>query len=148
MRSFIGIAALAAALAAGCGSSAKNTSSTGIPASVANRLAAQSESIAAAWDAGDQCGAAQQADDLRHAADQAIADGSVPAAYQDDLDAAVTNLQNSANCPPPSDEDPGNDEKGKDKGKAKGHDKHDPLPTLTTTTTTTTTTATTTGEGD
>ena len=147
MRLFIGLAALAVMLgAASCGSGSGNSASA-IPSSVANRLAAQSESIAAALDAGDKCGAAQQADNLRHAADEAIARGSVPAAYQSDLEAAVTNLQNIVNCPPPTNEDGHGDEQGKDKGK--GHHKHDSL-TLGTTTTATTTAATTTtaGEGD
>jgi hypothetical protein len=96
----VALASLALVLAlAGCGGSTpRQTESAAIPRSVADRLAAQSESIAAAWEAGDTCGAAQQADDLRHAADDAIASGDVPAAYQDDLEAAIVNLQNTANC--------------------------------------------------
>ena len=56
---------------------------------MADRLAAQSESIAAAWEAGDTCGAAKQADDLKHATDDAIRAGDIPAAYQDELESAV-----------------------------------------------------------
>ena len=63
MRS-LALAALALALAlAGCGGSTqKQTDSAAIPRSVADRLAAQSEAIVAAWDAGDTCGAATKAD--------------------------------------------------------------------------------------
>jgi hypothetical protein len=137
MRPVIALAALALALAlTGCGGATSSTESSAIPSSVANRLAAQSESIAAAWEAGDHCGAAKQADDLKHAADAAIAAGEIPAAYQDDLTAAVVNLQNTANCDP----EPGHEHerKGHDKDKGKGHDKPDdvivPTDTIGTTT--------------
>jgi hypothetical protein len=129
------IASLAVVLAlAGCGGATPTqTDSAAIPRSVAERLAAQSESIAAAWEAGDTCGAAQQADDLRHAADDAIAAGDIPAAYQDELDSAVVNLQNTANCTEEEDEE----EHGKDNDK--GHDKHGDDVTITTDTLATTT---------
>jgi hypothetical protein len=133
------LASLAVVLAvAGCGGATPTqTKSAEIPRSVANRLAAQSESIAAAWEAGDECGAAQQADDLRHAADDAVASGDIPAAYQDELESAVVNLQNTANCVEEDDhEDQG---KGEDEGKGKGHDKHDDTATITTDTLGTTT---------
>jgi len=94
----------------------------------------------AAWDAGDTCGAATKADELKDAAEQAIAAGDVPAAYQDDLESAVVNLQNTANCT-----DEGGDEEGHGPGEAKGHDKppkhdkHDPPPPVSTDTIGTTT---------
>lgn len=121
---------------AGCGGGASTQNDAAIPRSVADRLAAKSESIAAAWEAGDTCGAAQQADELKHAADDAIASGDVPAAYQDDLEAAVVNLQNTANCTDESDEDEGS---GNEHGKPKGHDKQDDGVTVTTDTLGTTT---------
>jgi hypothetical protein len=143
MRPAIALAVLALVLAlAGCDGATPSTESSAIPSSVANRLAAQSESIAAAWEAGDHCGAAKQADDLKHAADAAINAGEIPAAYQDDLAAAVVNLQNSANC---DDGDQGNEDEGDDRGQAKGHDKHDGE---TVPKDTPGTTGTTTGEGD
>lgn len=126
------LASLAVVLAlAGCGGAAPTQKRAAIPRSVADRLAAQSESIAAAWEAGDTCGAAQQADELRHSADDAVKAGQIPPAYQDDLQAAVLNLQNTANCTVESDEDDGAGE-GKDKGKekAKGHDKHEEAVTI------------------
>jgi hypothetical protein len=129
------LVSLAVVLAlAGCGGATPTqTESASIPRSVADRLAAQSESIAAAWEAGDTCGAAKQADDLKHAADDAIRAGDIPAAYQDELESAVENLQNTANCTEVGDEE----EHGK--GKATGHDKHDEGVTITTDTVGTTT---------
>jgi hypothetical protein len=142
MRPAIAFAALALVLAlAGCGGTSGESGSSVISSSVASRLAAQSESIAAAWEAGDHCGAAKQADDLKHAADEAIAAGEIPAAYQDELEAAVVNLQNTANCDSEGgDENEGN---GQGKGKDKGHDTQDGA-----TVTTETLTDTTTGEGN
>ena len=129
------LVSLAVVLAlAGCGGATPTqTESASIPRSVADRLAAQSESIAAAWEAGDTCGAAKQADDLKHAADDAIRAGDIPAAYQDELESAVENLQNTANCTEEGDEEE------HAKGKAKGHDKHDEGVTITTDTVGTTT---------
>jgi hypothetical protein len=131
----LALASLAVILAlAGCGGATTTQNDAAIPRSVADRLAAQSESIAAAWEAGDTCGAAQQADELKHAADDAIASGDIPAAYQDDLAAAVVNLQNTANCT-----DEANKDEGTGKEKGKGHDKHDDGVTITTDTLGTTT---------
>jgi hypothetical protein len=134
----LGLASLALVLAlAGCGGATPTeTQSAAIPHSVAERLAAQSESIAQTWPS-DPCGAAQQADDLKHAVDDAIASGEIPTVYQDELETAAMNLQNTANCTEDhgdEDEDPGNG-----KGEGKGHDKHDdgltvPTDTLDTTT--------------
>jgi hypothetical protein len=129
------LVSLAVVLAlAGCGGATPTqTESASIPRSVADRLAAQSESIAAAWEAGDTCGAATQADDLKHAADDAIRAGDIPAAYQDELGSAVVNLQNTANCTEEEDED----EQGK--GNGKGHGNHEDGVTITTDTLGTTT---------
>ena len=102
------LASLAVVLAlAGCGGATPTqTESASIPRSVADRLAAQSESIAAAWEAGDTCGAAKQADDLKHAADDAIPAGDIPAAYQDlFLSRRWRTSQNTANCTEEGDEE-------------------------------------------
>jgi hypothetical protein len=132
--------ALVLALAACGGATPTETQSAAIPRSVAEQLAAQSESIAETWPS-DPCGAAKEADDLKHAVDDAIASGEIPAAYADELEAAAVNLQNTANCV----EDNGEgDDHGKDKGKEKGHDKKDDEAL----TITTDTIGTTTEEGD
>jgi hypothetical protein len=135
------LASLAVVLAlSGCGgATATQTNSAAIPRSVADRLAAQSESIAAAWEAGDECGAAKQADDLRHAADDAVASGDIPEAYQDELESAVVNLQNTANCVEEDDHEDHGEDKPKHEPKPKGHDKHGDDVTITTDTLGTTT---------
>ena len=133
-----GLASLALVLVlAGCGgTTSTETQSAAIPHSVAERLAAQSESIAQTWPS-DPCGAAQQADDLKHAVDEAIASGEIPVAYQDQLAAAAGNLQNTANC---TDDHSGEGEgPGEDNGKGKGHDKKDDALTVPTDTLGTTT---------
>jgi hypothetical protein len=146
MRPSRALAALAvpfvlALASCGGGAETQTGSQRAIPTSIADRLAALSESVASSWAAGDECGAAQQADALRHATDEAIASGAVPASYRDHLQSAVTNLQNTANCPEPAPpaapEDNGKD-KGKEKGKGekKGHEKDEGGITSTTETTT------------
>jgi hypothetical protein len=120
---------------AGCGgATSTDTQSAAIPHSVAERLAAQSESIAQTWPS-DPCAAAQEADDLKHAVDDAIAAGEIPAAYQDKLAAAAAHLQNIANCS----EDHGGEDEDHGNSKGKGHDKHEDGVTITTETLGTTT---------
>jgi hypothetical protein len=96
-----------------------------------------SEAVADTLDAGDVCGAAGLADDLKNAADAAIAAGQVPPEFQGELTEATTELQNDINCPvEPEEEDnegEGNGNGGNGKGKGKGHDK-DGTTTLGTTT--------------
>ena len=71
----------------------------GLPPGLAERLAKESEDVADKLDAGDQCGAAEQADVLEDAVEQAIAEGKVPEAFQAELTAAAKKLQNDVNCP-------------------------------------------------
>ncbi|HEX5469574.1 MAG TPA: hypothetical protein VFW80_11070 [Gaiellaceae bacterium] len=156
MRLSTAFAALASgALLAGCGGSTSDVrqqSLPGIPPSVAQPLAAASDSIADRLDAGDECGAAKQADALKEAADEAISSGRIPAAYQDEVERAVTALQENVNCESPGKghgHDKGHADNGK--GEKKGHSKHEDDDqgddaTTTTTAATTTTTATTTTE--
>lgn len=74
----------------------------GLPRALAERLASESEAIADKLDAGDQCGAAQQADVLEDDVQQAIAAGDVPDAFQAELTATTQKLQNKVNCPQPA----------------------------------------------
>ena len=127
-RSPLGLATLLV-IAGGCGGggeSAPPPSRPAIDRTVAEQLAATSDSIADSIDQGDVCHAAGLADDLKAQVDEAVAAGKVPRAFQDDLRARATELVNTVNCPPPvqttteQDED---DDNGKGKGKKKGKDK-------------------------
>jgi hypothetical protein len=71
----------------------------GLPSGLAERLAKESEAVADKLDAGDQCGAAEQADVVEDAVEQAIAEGNVPDPFQAELTAAAKKLQNDVNCP-------------------------------------------------
>ena len=134
-----GIGVAFALLVAGCGGAERQTApreSAKIAEPVAERLAAQSETIAERYEAGDVCGAARDADALVRQVRAAIDAGQVPARYREQLIAAATQLQVDINCPPPAppppapqrDEDEekgkGDEEKGKgDEEKGKGEDK-------------------------
>lgn len=89
------------ALAACGGGGDATPEEPGLPRALAERLASESEAIAEMWEAGDQCGAAQQADVLEAAVQQAIAAGDVPEAFQAELTATAQKLQNEVNCPQP-----------------------------------------------
>lgn len=118
MRPAIALAALALVLGlSGCGGSDTAQTQAGIPVSLAGSLGDRSEAIAASLEAGDQCGAARKADELKHAADDAIAAGEIPAAFQAELERVAMELQNEVNCPPLAG-------KSDEKGKKKGHEKH------------------------
>jgi hypothetical protein len=115
--------------ASGCGSerSAQTTSPPRptLPRTVAEDLAARSDAVADALDAGDVCAAAGRADELLDATTTAINNGQVPQEFQEDLQARANELVNTVNCPPPpttTEEDEQNAE-GKGSGKKKGHEK-------------------------
>ena len=106
---------------AGCGGGSEQTSSEPvIPAPVADDLAAQSEEIAASLEGGDVCGAAQQADVLNDAVNDAVAKGQIPSALQGELENVVSELVNNVNCEEPAEEE--DEEKGNGKGKGKDKD--------------------------
>ena len=127
---------LAAALAiAGCGGdgeSALETTQTRptLSRAVADDLAARSDAVADALDAGDTCTAAHRADELLDAVLAAINEGRVPRQLQEDLTARANELVNTVNCPPPppttteqeQDDDEGNGDKKKEE-KEKNKDK-------------------------
>lgn len=99
------LAAAGCALAlAGCGGDADRETAPqapAIPRSVARDLAAQADRIAETLAAGDVCGAAGQADDLKEAATAAVDGGEVPARMRQELLGTVEVLVNEINCPPP-----------------------------------------------
>jgi hypothetical protein len=126
------LAALCLAIAlAGCGGgSSPTTARAEIPRAVANDLASKSEAVADALDGGDQCKAAQLADELKNAVEAAVSGGQVPSAFQSELVRNATDLQNNVNC-----------DKKKDEDKDKKDSKHDgETTTLGSTVLTTTTT--------
>lgn len=117
---------------AGCGGGSEQTSSEPvIPAPVADDLASQSEEIAASLEGGDRCGAAQQADVLNNAVNDAVEKGQIPSALQRELQNVVSELVNNVNCEEPAEEE---DEKGNGKGKGKDKDDEgdESVPTTTT----------------
>lgn len=102
------LAAIGAVLAlAACGGDA-GPEEAGLSPAVAERLAEESEAIADKLDAGDTCGAAQQADVLEDSVERAISAGDIPAEFQSELLETARQLQNDVNCPqppPPPEED-------------------------------------------
>jgi len=126
-RSLLGLTALV--FAAGCGGGGESSPPpprSAIDPTVAEQLAATSDSIADSLDGDDVCHAAGLADDLNSQVNAAIAAGKVPRRFQDDLRARATELVNTVNCPAPAptttQEDNG-DEDGNGKGKKKGKEK-------------------------
>jgi hypothetical protein len=125
------IVLVAAALAAGgCGGGDRSAETTApgptLPRTVAEDLAARSDAIAAALDAGDVCTAAVRADELQGATATAINNGQVPQEFQEDLQARANELVNAVNCPPPPTTTAEKEEengKGKGRGKKKGNEK-------------------------
>jgi hypothetical protein len=140
LRTLLALIALGVALAlAGCGGDSDQSSQMRlIPRGLAADLAEKSDAVAAAIEAGDVCGAAGLADELKNAVDDAIDAGRIPPTLQDGLVQTATDLQNEVNCPVQT--KPEEKKKGEDKGegKKKGHEDE---------TTTGVTIETTTGEG-
>jgi hypothetical protein len=114
------------------GSDQTSAEEPSLPSALASDLAATSDSIADALDAGDVCGAAAIADELKNAVDAAVASGQVPPELQRELEDAALELQNGVNCTEePEEED---DEKGKHDKDADGITLDDDGITLDTTT--------------
>jgi hypothetical protein len=127
---------LAVSLAVGCGSSGGGTRAAGtragtpqLPRALAQRLAAESDAVAAALARGDACAAGRLAERLR--ADATASIGRVPAAFQEPLSSGVNAVAASVPaCVPPApapavtDEDEGDDdEHGRGNGHGNGHGK-------------------------
>jgi hypothetical protein len=116
--------------ATGCGGGEAAPPRPTLAVPVADRLAAKSDEIANALDAGDVCTAAVRADELQDETLESINAGQIPAEFQEDLTARVNELVNEVNCPPPPEEDE-DEGKGKKKGKGKGNDDESTEPLLT-----------------
>jgi hypothetical protein len=126
-----------AVLAAGCGSgpAAERTRAPQLPRALAQRLAAESDAVAAALARGDACGASRLAERLR--ADATVSIGRVPRAFQEPLSSGVNAVVASVPaCPPPTTTATSTDEgeegqpaerehhRGHGHGRGKGHGKH------------------------
>jgi hypothetical protein len=122
-------AALLAALGlAGCGGGSEHRAAAPpkLPPALATSLAARSDRVAQALDAGDACGAAALAKDLQQQTIAAINAHRVPAPFQEDLAASVTDLASRIECVPVQHPRSHGKHKGKDKDKEKHHGKgHD-----------------------
>jgi len=88
---------------------------------------ARSDTIALKLAAGDECGAAHEADALNADAIAAVNAGDIPAVFQEELVARTQELVNAVNCPPPvvEPEPQANDDEddGPGRGKKKGRKK-------------------------
>jgi hypothetical protein len=130
----VSLTALSALALASCGGEdrqAERRTVTGptIPAAVAERLASRSAKVATLLDAGDACGAKQEASALR--ADLTASIETIPDLYLEDLSGLVNEIDAQIPAcpvlqPPPVDtngEDEEADGNGKGKGKHKGKGK-------------------------
>ena len=96
-------ALVCAAILTGCGGAGEESAPTpSLPRGLASELASESDAIADAYDAGDVCGAAGQADELLDAVLAAIESGRVPPEFQESLTATANKLVNEINCPDPA----------------------------------------------
>lgn len=122
----------------GCGGDGGQQAGPLLPRSLAEELAQRSTAVAAKLEAGDSCGAQDDAEALQQETVGAINDGRVPARFQEELTAAVGALVASIECPdspPPAtqpdqeeareeeeDEEKDEGEKGGDDGSGGGKD--------------------------
>jgi hypothetical protein len=126
-RSLPALAVLLIAGGCGGGNEAEPPPRPTIQRATAEQLAATSDSIADALDAGDVCSAAGRADDLRAQVIEAINAKKIPPRFQEDVLARAQELVNTVNCPPPptttaDDEDEKEKKEEKDKKKPKQDD--------------------------
>jgi hypothetical protein len=124
---------LAVAALWGCGGGVATDQT--LDSSLANRLAALSETVAERLDAGDACGARAPLAQLRTRATAAIRAGKVPDELVGGLRSTLDALDASVVCETPTatepattaeetDEDEGRDKKHEDKGKGNDKEKH------------------------
>jgi hypothetical protein len=97
-----------------------DTAAPTIASAVAEPLAERSDEVARRLDAGDTCGAAEEAAALRQAVTDAINGGQVPEEYLEELQGVANELEFElplcAEPPPPEEDDEEKDGKDKDKG--------------------------------
>jgi hypothetical protein len=99
---------VAVVLLAGCGGGTVTTSATTtahvppLPHALAARLAAETNAVAAALDAGDGCAARAAATRLQSDTIAAINSHQVPGIYQEELLGRVNDLTSRITCTPPA----------------------------------------------
>jgi hypothetical protein len=110
---------LAALGLAGCGGGSEHRAAPPprLPAALGSDLAARSDRVAQALDAGDGCGAAALANELQQQTIAAINAHRVPAPFQEDLAASVTDLVSRIQCVPVQQPHRGKHKDKKHKGK-------------------------------
>jgi hypothetical protein len=115
---------VATAVLAGCGSSGGRPSPAPpkLPRALAAQLAQRSDNVAAALDAGNPCGALDQASRLQQDTIRAINEGRVPGPLLENLSSTVSDLVGRIKCIPPVEEEHGKHGKGKGKHKGKHGD--------------------------
>jgi hypothetical protein len=121
-------------LLAGCGGGTVTTTVTTtahlprLPPALAARLAAETDAVAAALDAGDGCAARTAATHLQADTIAAINAGQVPAIYEEELLGRVNSLTARITCTPPAPvavHQPPGHRKHEPHGKKHGHRKKD-----------------------
>jgi hypothetical protein len=118
----VAVALAAVLVLSACGGTTVTTNATTtvplpvFPAAVAERLATESDAVAADLDRGDDCAAAADAARLRTDAIAAINDHRIPGPYQETLLGRVQALEAQITCTPPA---PVSHDKGKHKGEKK-----------------------------
>ena len=123
----LGAAVTAAVFLAGCGGGADRPAPVrpALPAPLAAQLAERSDRVAAALASGNSCSAVAEANALQQATVQAINRRQVPAAFQEELSAAVNDLAGRIPCvPPPQQDEQEHGKRGEGKDKDKGKGKH------------------------
>jgi hypothetical protein len=99
-RTGLVIVLVAGTVLAACGGSEKRPRQAKIPAGLAQDFAAQADAIAASLEAGDPCGAREQAVALQAAVTQAINGGRIPTRFRQELQSTVDELV-QIECVPP-----------------------------------------------
>lgn len=122
-----GAALLAALGLAGCGGGSEHRAAPPpkLPPALGSDLAARSDRVAHALDAGDSCGAAALAKALQRQTIAAINARRVPAPFQEDLAASVTDLVSRIECVPVQPPRDRGKHKDRNKDKKKHKDKGD-----------------------
>jgi hypothetical protein len=115
-------AVLLVAALTGCGGDGKAPAQPRIEPVAAQQLASLGDEVADLA-ARDECAAAQRADDLLAAAEEARETGRLPAALAPEVVARSQELVDELNCPPPPPPPPTTDEDEDDHGDGKGRGK-------------------------